>query len=76
MKYCLISKIYSYSNLMSNFIAKIFLAEYLLNFKVSEFEHELEPGDLGGHVCVRMWSVRQHFPKTFTQLLKKYHPNQ
>ena len=47
MKYFLISKIYSYSNLMSNFIAKIFFAEFLSNFKVSEFEHELELGDLG-----------------------------
>ena len=32
---------------MSNFITKIFIAEFLSNFKVSEFEHELEPGDLG-----------------------------
>ena len=31
---------------MSNFITKIFIAEFLSNFKVSEFEHELEPGDL------------------------------
>ena len=31
---------------MSNFIAKISIAEFLSNFKVSEFEHELEPGDL------------------------------
>ena len=31
---------------MSNFIAKISIAKFLLNFKVSEFEHELEPGDL------------------------------
>ena len=32
---------------MSNFIAKFFIADFLSNFKVSEFEHELEPGDLG-----------------------------
>ena len=31
---------------MSNFITKIFIAEFLSNFKVSEFEHELELGDL------------------------------
>ena len=32
---------------MSIFCAKIFLAKFLLNIKVPEFEHELEPGDLG-----------------------------
>ena len=32
---------------MSNFIAKIFIADFLSNFKVSEFEHDLEPGELG-----------------------------
>lgn len=37
---------YSPSNLMSNFITKFFIAEFLSNFKVAEFEHELEPGDL------------------------------
>ena len=31
---------------MSNFIAEISIAKFLSNFKVSEFEHELEPGDL------------------------------
>ena len=31
---------------MSNFIVRIFLAEFLSIFKVSEFEHKLEPGDL------------------------------
>ena len=45
--YFLISKFCSHLNLMPNFIAKIFIAEFLSNFKVSEFEHELEPGDLG-----------------------------
>ena len=29
------------------FIAKILSAEFLPNFKVTEFEHELELGDLG-----------------------------
>ena len=34
-------------NFMPIFIAKIYSANFLLNFKVVEFEHELEPGDLG-----------------------------
>ena len=32
---------------MPIFIAKILSADFLPNFKVAEFEHELEPGDLG-----------------------------
>ena len=32
---------------MPNFIIKIFIAEFLTNFKVVELEHEFEPGDLG-----------------------------
>ena len=35
---------------MPNFIAKNFLADFLSNFKVFEFKHELEPGDLGDRV--------------------------
>ena len=31
---------------MPNFIAKIWSADFFPNFKVAEFEHELEPGDL------------------------------
>ena len=31
---------------MPIFCAKNFLAEFLSNIKVPEFEHELEPGDL------------------------------
>ena len=46
MKYFLISKVYSNLNIMLNFIANFFLAWFLSNFKVPEFEHELEPGDL------------------------------
>ena len=34
-------------NFMLIFIAKVLSVEFLLNFKVVEFEHELEPGDLG-----------------------------
>ena len=49
--YFLISIYFSHSNLMPNFmpifIAKISSADFLPNFKVAEFEHELEPGDLG-----------------------------
>ena len=32
---------------LSNFIPKIFIADFLSNFKVFEFEHELEPSNLG-----------------------------
>ena len=32
---------------MPNFIIKIFIANFLTNFKVVELEHEFEPGDLG-----------------------------
>ena len=32
---------------MPIFCAKIFLADFLSNIKVPEFEHKLEPGDLG-----------------------------
>ena len=32
---------------MPNFIIKIFIAEFLTNFKVVELEHEFEPSDLG-----------------------------
>ena len=32
---------------MSNFIAKYFIPDFLSNFKSSELEHELKPGDLG-----------------------------
>ena len=31
---------------MPNFIAKISSVDFLLNFKVAEFEHELKLGDL------------------------------
>ena len=31
---------------MPNFITKIFIADFLLNFNVAELEHEFEPGDL------------------------------
>ena len=34
-------------NFMPIFIAKISSADFLPNFKVAKFEHELEPGDLG-----------------------------
>ena len=33
-------------NFMSIFITKISSADFFSNFKVTEFEHELEPGDL------------------------------
>ena len=42
----LISIYFSHSNLMPNFIAKIWSADFFPNFKVAKFEHELEPGDL------------------------------
>ena len=32
---------------MPNFIAKIWSVDFFLNFKVAEFKHELELGDLG-----------------------------
>ena len=34
-------------NFMPIFIAKILSADFLPNFKIAEFEHELELGDLG-----------------------------
>ena len=40
-------KFYKLSNLMPNFITKIFIVEFFTIFKVVEFEHEFEPGDLG-----------------------------
>ena len=43
----IIFKFYSVSNLMSNFITKILNVDFLTSFKVVEFEHEFEPGDLG-----------------------------
>ena len=33
-------------NFMPIFIAKILSADFLPNFKVAEFKHELKPGDL------------------------------
>ena len=32
---------------MPNFITKILTVDFFSNFKVAEFEHEFEPGDLG-----------------------------
>ena len=40
-------KFYKLSNLMPNLVSKIFVLDFLTNFKVVEFEHEFEPGDLG-----------------------------
>lgn len=34
------------SSLILNLIAWISIIEFFLNFKIIEFEHELEPGDL------------------------------
>ena len=31
---------------MSNFITNILIVDFFLNFKVTELEHEFEPGDL------------------------------
>ena len=45
--YFLISIYFSHSNLMPNFIAKILSVDFLPNVKVTEFEHEIELGDLG-----------------------------
>ena len=53
--------IFSHSNLMLNFmpifIAKIYSANFLLNFKVVEFEYELEPGDLGPYWPHNLFSL-------------------
>ena len=39
--------IYVLSNLLPNFITKIFIVEFLAILKVLELEHEFELGDLG-----------------------------
>ena len=41
------------------FIAKILSADFLLNFKVAEFEHELEPGDLAGNIVIITFAFSQ-----------------
>ena len=45
---------------MSNFIAKFSIADFLSNFKVSEFEHELEPGDFGTFMVLQVFFWPQH----------------
>lgn len=42
-----IFKFLNFSNLMPNFITKIFTVEFLSNFKVVELEFEFEPGEIG-----------------------------
>jgi lipoprotein signal peptidase len=43
--YFLFFKFCTLSNLMSNFISKILVVDFLSNFKLTEFEHEHEPSD-------------------------------
>ena len=50
---------------MPIFCAKIFLDEFLSNIKVPEFEHELEPGDLGWNTYKQMSRGRTFSPRHF-----------
>jgi hypothetical protein len=49
------------SNLISNFIIKIFIVEFLSNFKVVELEFEFEPGDLDSGASRHMTEARELF---------------
>ena len=40
---------YSLSNLMPIYITKIFIVDFLSNFKVVELKHEFKLSDLGSH---------------------------
>ena len=40
---------YSLSNLMSIYITKIFIVDFLSNFKIVKLEHKFELSDLGSH---------------------------
>ena len=53
---------------MPNFIAIIFIVDFLSNSKVNELEHEFEPGDLdwdNKSECSNMCSPINTFPLTW-----------